>query len=108
MSDLLLRHGRVLDVVVGEYLADHDVLIRAGRIAAVGRALPDAADVPAVDLAGRVVLPGLIDCHVHLTAVTADLPSLHTAAPMYVAAQAAEVMRGMLARGFTTVRDNAG
>ena len=35
-------------------------------------------------------------------------PSLHTASPMYVAAQAAELMREMLARGFTTVRDNAG
>jgi len=108
MTDLLLRHGRVLDVVAGDYLGDHDVLVRDGRIAAVGRSLPDVADVPVVDLAGRVVLPGLIDCHVHLTAVTADLPSLHTASPMYVAAQAADVMGGMLARGFTTVRDNAG
>ena len=108
MTDLLLRHGRVLDVVAGDYLGDHDVLVRDGRIAAVGRSLPDVADVPVVDLAGRVVLPGLIDCHVHLTAVTADLPSLHTASPTYVAAQAADVMGGMLARGFTTVRDNAG
>jgi imidazolonepropionase-like amidohydrolase len=45
---------------------------------------------------------------VHLLAVTADLASLHTASPMYVTAQAAGVMRDMLARGFTTVRDNAG
>jgi imidazolonepropionase-like amidohydrolase len=107
VTDLVLRHARVLDVVAGTYLDDHDVLVRDRRIAAVGRAL-SAPDVPAVDLSGRTVLPGLIDCHVHVTAVTADLASLHTASPMYVAARAAELMRQMLARGFTTVRDNAG
>jgi imidazolonepropionase-like amidohydrolase len=107
MSDLLLRGARVLDVVDGTYRVGHDVLVRDGRIAAVGPDLP-ADGVPEIDLAGRTVLPGLIDCHVHLLAVTADLPSLHTSAPMYVAAQAAVLMREMLARGFTTVRDNAG
>ena len=107
MSDLLLRHARVLDVVAGAYRDDHDVLVRDGRITAVGQGLA-ADDVPAVDLTGRTLLPGLIDCHVHLLAVTADLASLHTASPMYVAAQAAVLMREMLARGFTSVRDNAG
>lgn len=107
MSDLLLRHARVLDVVAGVYREDHDVLVRTGRITAVGRELA-ADDVPVVDLTGRTLLPGLIDCHVHLLAVTADLASLHTASPMYVTAQAAVLMREMLARGFTSVRDNAG
>ncbi|HEX6682394.1 MAG TPA: amidohydrolase family protein [Candidatus Limnocylindrales bacterium] len=107
MSDLLLRGARVLDVVAGVYRDDHDVLVRAGRITAVGRGLA-ADEVPAVDLTGRTLLPGFIDCHVHLLAVTADLASLHTASPMYVAAQAAVLMREMLARGFTSVRDNAG
>jgi len=107
VSDLLLRHARVLDVVAGGYREDHDVLVRAGRITEVGPGLA-AHDVPAVDLTGRTLLPGFIDCHVHLLAVTADLASLHTTSPMYVAAQAAVLMREMLARGFTTVRDNAG
>jgi imidazolonepropionase-like amidohydrolase len=107
VSDLLLRHARVLDVVAGVYRDDHDVLIRSGRITAVGRDLA-ADDVAAADLTGRTLLPGFIDCHVHLLAVTADLASLHTASPMYVGAQAAVLMREMLARGFTTVRDNAG
>jgi imidazolonepropionase-like amidohydrolase len=107
MSGLLLRHARVLDVAAGAYRDDHDVLMRDGRIVAVGRGLV-AEDVPAADLSGRTVLPGFIDSHVHLLAVTADLAALHTSSPMYVAAQAAGVMREMLARGFTTVRDNAG
>ena len=66
---MLLRRARVLDVVAGVYRDDHDVLVRAGRITAVGRGLV-AQDVPAVDLSGRTLLPGFIDCHVHLLAVT--------------------------------------
>lgn len=103
----MLRGARVLDVVEGVYRDDHDVLIRDGRISAVEQGLR-ADGVPVAELSGRTLLPGFIDCHVHLLAVTADLASLHTAAPMYVAAQAAVLMREMLARGFTTVRDNAG
>ena len=53
-------------------------------------------------------MPGLIDAHVHVTAVTADLAALEGWSPAYVTAQAAGVLRGMLDRGFTTVRDVAG
>jgi imidazolonepropionase-like amidohydrolase len=105
---MLIRHARVLDVVAGVYREDHDVLVRDGRVESVGRSLKAPDGEPVLDLAGRTLLPGFIDCHAHLLAVTADLAALHTASPMYVTAQAADVMRGMLARGFTTVRDNAG
>lgn len=115
---MLLRNARVLDVVAGRYLERHDVLIADGRIRAVGpdlrpgeatgAAAGPVADGPVVDLGGRTLLPGLIDCHVHLLANTADLATLHTASPSYVAATALTAMRETLERGFTTVRDNAG
>jgi imidazolonepropionase-like amidohydrolase len=105
---LVLRSARVLDVEAGTYLEDHDVLVVDGRIAEVGRALstPDDADV--VDLGGTTVLPGLVDAHVHVTAATADLGALATWTPSYVTAHTAGILRGMLERGFTTVRDAAG
>src|SRR4029077_7841370 len=66
MNSLLLAGGRVIDP------ANHsdsiaDVLIRDGKIAAVGR---DAAaqaprDIEPMDVSGLVVCPGLIDLHVH-------------------------------------------
>src|ERR1700731_2428014 len=43
----------------------HDVAIRGGRIVAVGDDLA-AAGVPTVDATGLLVLPGLVDMHVHL------------------------------------------
>src|SRR2546423_10362671 len=54
------------------------------------------------------LLPGLIDAHVHVTAVTADLGRLAEWSPAYVTARSARVLAGMLRRGFTTVRDVGG
>ena len=67
MSSLLLTGGRILDPA-NRLDQVTDLLIRDGRIAAVG---PQAArqagpEVRRLDVAGRVVCPGLIDLHVHL------------------------------------------
>jgi dihydroorotase len=61
---LLIRDGRVLDPATG-LDAVLDVLVEGGRIAAVGQAAGPPAD-RTVDAAGLVVVPGLIDLHVHL------------------------------------------
>ena len=61
---LLVRGGRVVDPVSGTD-GVLDVLLDGGRVAAIGPRLADAADAT-VDAAGLVVVPGLIDMHVHL------------------------------------------
>lgn len=64
MSMVLIRNGRVLDPGRGVDLTG-DVLIRDGRIAAVGPSLPaDGAEV--IDASGLVVAPGFVDLHCHL------------------------------------------
>jgi cytosine deaminase len=60
MPDVVLRDGRPWG-----YEGSADVLVRDGRIAAVGPRL-DAPGAEAVDLAGRLVLPGLVESHSHL------------------------------------------
>ncbi len=67
--DYLLRGGRVIDVSKGpERAVDAalDVLIRDGRIAEVGSKLAAPAGAREVDVRDRLVLPGLVDLHVHL------------------------------------------
>ena len=60
----LLKNGRVVDPRVGlDSVAD--VLVDNGVISAVGHELP-AGGSDVIDCAGRVVVPGLIDIHVHL------------------------------------------
>ncbi|WP_217428568.1 metal-dependent hydrolase family protein [Microlunatus speluncae] len=106
MADLLITNGAVLDVVAGDY-AEADVRIADGRVVEVGPGLR-APDVSTIDARGRFLIPGLIDAHVHVIAATADLGSLSTWSPSYVAHRAAGLMGAMLDRGFTTVRDVAG
>jgi dihydroorotase len=65
MSRLLLKGGRVLDPASGRD-GEFDVLIDNGRIARLGKGLPaDGAEVFEV-ARGWLVVPGLIDMHVHL------------------------------------------
>src|SRR3972149_8548934 len=62
--DLVIQHGRVLDPSQGMD-READVLVRDGRIAAIGENL--AADgAERLDAAGCLVAPGFIDLHCHL------------------------------------------
>ncbi|MBI5774530.1 MAG: dihydroorotase [Verrucomicrobia bacterium] len=67
MNSLLLSGGRVVDPASG-LDAVADVLIKDGKIAAVGKNLSAQAppDATRLDASGKVVCPGLIDLHVHL------------------------------------------
>jgi imidazolonepropionase-like amidohydrolase len=104
---VLFGNALVLDVVAGTYLPDRFVLVRDGRIAEITGVRP-AWDGAAFDLKGRVLMPGLCDGHVHVTAISADFATLTRTPPSYVTAKAAPILRGMLMRGFTTVRDAGG
>ena len=65
MSSLRIVGGRIVDPS-RDYDAVGDVLIRNGRIAAVGDVAPDEPVDDVIDAAGLIVCPGLIDMHVHL------------------------------------------
>ncbi|QFY07425.1 amidohydrolase family protein [Nonomuraea phyllanthi] len=107
MSGLLLRDALVLDVASGEY-AEGDLRCEDGRVVEAGPRLSAPDDTRVIDVAGARVVPGLIDAHVHVTASSADLGSLRSMSPSYVAAHSARIMSEMLDRGFTTVRDASG
>jgi imidazolonepropionase-like amidohydrolase len=105
-GDLIVRNATWLDVEAGTY-QEGDLEIREGRFADL-EAGSGAGDVREIDAAGGYVLPGLIDCHVHVTAYTADLAGMGSQSPTYVTMHTARLMGDMLDRGFTTVRDVAG
>lgn len=66
--------------------------------------------VTAIDLNGAFICPGLIDCHVHITATPGvrSLSELARVPQESVHLQSTYVLREMLLRGFTTVRDTGG
>ena len=108
MSRQLLRNARVFDSINGVVLPSGTVVVVDGRIASVTVDDIASSAEDAVDLKGRIVLPGFIDCHVHVTAVHHDVWALSMQPPSYITAQARHILEGMLMRGFTTVRDAAG
>lgn len=67
-ADMLIRNGRWVNVHSGEIVAATDVAIIAGRFAAIG---PDLGytlgpDTSVIDAAGRYLVPGLCDGHMHV------------------------------------------
>jgi len=105
---ILLTNGRVLDAAAGTLHDGLAVLIRDGRIAEVAAGVAAPSDARVVDLGGRTVMPGLIDCHVHVVAESLDLWSNMTAPSSLAGLRSARVMEEMLQRGFTTIRDLGG
>jgi len=88
-APLLLANAAVVDVVSGAVRRGQVVVVRDGRIEAVGATAPATGVTPRrIDLGGRYVVPGLIDAHVHIATTAA--------------------MRAALESGVTTVRSAGG
>ncbi|MBI3976930.1 MAG: amidohydrolase family protein [Chloroflexi bacterium] len=107
-SVVVFRNAALLDPERGELVPDRSVVVEGERVVEVGGSEVAGRGGRLIDVRGRTLMPGLVDGHVHVTAVTADLAELADWSPYYVAARTAEVLRGMLARGFTAVRDLGG
>ena len=105
---LLLTGGRVLDPRQGELIDGLDVLIEGTRIREVSDRPIRSASAETIDLRGKTLMPGLIDCHVHVVAALVDLKANALAPPSLTALRAVGIMQSMLMRGFTTVRDCSG
>jgi imidazolonepropionase-like amidohydrolase len=106
----VIKAGHLFNSRTGEFSQDQTILVKSGKIVAVGKNLSYAPTDTLIDLSNAWVLPGLIDCHVHLTtnfpyrnlsiaqAYTTESSSLRALRGGYVAGQ---LLRG----GFTTVKE---
>lgn len=110
--DIIFYNANIVDVEAGNITPDASVHINNGRIVDVSSGCPEALRTQpnAVDLKGQYICPGLIDCHVHLTATpgSSSLKDMFSASPNSIAYRTAFVAREMLLRGFTTARDTGG
>ena len=107
MTSLLLKNAHIVDGTAPERSDRVNVLIENGVVRDVGKTVSATSD-NVIDVAGRTLMPGLIDCHVHVIAVVASLGANAKLPDSLVAARSIVVMRDMLHRGFTTVRDVGG
>ena len=102
----VFRNARLVDGTGAPPRAGIDVVLEGGRIASVGGSVA-VGDAEVIELQGRTLMPGLIDCHVHLT-FAAEAQEVERAATIPVpdlAWTAATNARETLEGGVTTVRD---
>jgi dihydroorotase len=78
--DIVLKGGRVVDAA-NQVDAVRDVAVRDGRIARVAADIPASEARKAIDVAGRIVAPGLIDLHFHAYGYSGALFPDDTALP---------------------------
>ncbi|MBS3670075.1 metal-dependent hydrolase family protein [Vreelandella boliviensis] len=108
MTTTRFINANVIDTRNGKVLANQQVRIQDGRIVAVSDSPLEGSDDQVIDIQGHFLMPGLVDSHVHVTAITPNFALLETLSPFYVGAKSSELLEAMLMRGFTTVRDAGG
>ena len=108
MAPILFRNLNLLDPRWDGVRVGHEVLVEGDVIRDVsdGPIRSDSAEV--VDCGGGTLIPGLIDCHAHVTLTEMNIRALETVPVTLMTARAGASLRAMLDRGFTTVRDTGG
>jgi imidazolonepropionase-like amidohydrolase len=111
MPGLIIKNAKLLDTEAAELRPGASLRVEEDKIVEIaedGRALGASSDVVVLDAAGRTLMPGLIDAHVHAALTTVDLASMARRSASWVAIETKFILEAMLRRGFTTIRDAGG
>ena len=108
MPQILFKNLNLLDPRWNEARGGYEVLVEGDLIKEVSSKPIKAAKAQVVDCGKRTLMPGLIDCHVHVFLVEVNIRNLENMPLTLLTARAADLMKGMIDRGFTTVRDTGG
>jgi imidazolonepropionase-like amidohydrolase len=101
-------HANLLDPRAGCIRENVCVLVEGDTVREVsGQGQAPAAD-QVIDARGFTLAPGWIDCHVHVIASSYNFAQTARSTNLFAALRAMPIMKGMLMRGFTTVRDAGG
>ncbi len=107
-NTLLFKNAVVIDGTQAEARPGQYVLVEGNTIREVSATPIASPSAAVIDLKGRTLMPGLIDCHVHVVATMANLARNAAMPTSFQALKSVAVMDGMLKRGFTSVRDASG
>ncbi|HEX6610636.1 MAG TPA: amidohydrolase family protein, partial [Hyphomicrobiaceae bacterium] len=108
MTQILFRNFDLLDPDHDEVRGGYELLVEGGLIKEVSSKPIRADNATVVDCGRRTLMPGLIDSHVHVCLSEVYIRQLENIPLTLMTARAVDLMRGMLNRGFTTVRDTGG
>src|ERR1700733_5399876 len=108
MNRTTFINARIFDGVRTDYLDESVVIVEDGHIVAVDRNAGASIDGDVIDVAGKTLMPGLIDAHCHVLGSSLQVTDVETQPLTYVASYASKMLGHALDCGFTTVRDVGG
>lgn len=102
-----IKAGRLIDVVTGTILTNQIILVDSNIIIEIGSGIAIPKDAEIIDLSKATVLPGLMDCHTHLSFQPGDnyYEDKFKKTPIDAAMLAPIYAKRTLEAGFTMVRD---
>ncbi len=102
-----IKAGKLIDVINGTVLNDQVILIDSNIITAIGQGITIPKEAEIIDLSNSTVLPGLMDCHTHLSQEPSGdyYSDIFRKTPIDYAVQAPVFTKRTLLAGFTTCRD---
>ncbi|CAB3674777.1 MAG: amidohydrolase family protein [Achromobacter sp.] len=108
MKPVVVKNCKILNTRTLVLEEAANVLIEEGMIARISADELTAPDAEVVDAKGMTLMPGMIDCHVHVVASSFNLGRVAALPNALALLRALPIMQGMLDRGFTSVRDAGG
>ena len=108
MAQILFKNASLLDPRADALEGGVFVLVEGDTIREVSAKPIKATNADVVDCKGRTLMPGLIDCHVHAMLSEVNIRNLEAVPLTMMTVRAASLVRAMIDRGFTTVRDTGG
>src|SRR5262245_25596944 len=108
MAPIHFKNFRLLEPCYGEVRDGYQLLVEGQRICELAETPIKSGAADVIDCGGRTLMPGLIDCHVHVIHSEVNIRFLEAMPLTLLTARAATRLRAMLDRGFTTVRDTGG
>jgi imidazolonepropionase-like amidohydrolase len=106
-GSIVFKSARIFDGESETLRVGVNVFVEGGVIREISDR-PAPADAEIVDCGGRILMPGLIDAHVHVYAAGVNIVRAVQSPASYLAHFAARFLQACLDRGFTTVRDVGG
>ena len=108
MSQYLFKNFQLLEPSLDEVRGGCELLVEGATIREVSDTPIKSELATVIDCGGRTLMPGLIDSHVHVFLSEVYIRNLENIPLTLMTARAVGLMRNMIDRGFTSVRDTGG